>query len=322
MNRAIDRLLPLVSCLLLLVACGGMEQPTRESVEESTPTGSARFRADALSALDGGASEGTPTLSPHFAGVRLQAEPSSDGTPTLSSHVAGAASPSATSPPEGTPTATSHLSQTQVTTPTPHPVAPPSTPSPLPEGSMAGNAPFALAQIYTDTLAAGWSVAESWGVQLDLTNTTFVQSGDRAIAVTPAEDYGSLFFAVTPGSPHAYPYERTLGARFWLNAGAEPLHLDQLAVTVLGSNAYPHWEEDDDSVEIEEGETFFSETRLYYLELNRVIPAETWTEIVIWLDDLPFDPDYTYVTGLCVKSEAGLRQTFYVDDVGLIVMER
>jgi hypothetical protein len=325
----------LVSYLLWLTACAearareispaGQAPPTVMRVFAATPSTPQVVPAD-----------GIPTLSPHFAGGQALAEAASAvGTPTLSPRFSGGVLASLPATTGGTPTPASSFVQptvypTNTPRPTPTPRPPPITVIPSPtgeqgtesrEGDAAARPQFTLISIYTDTLAAGWSVTESWGVRLDLQDTTYVHGGRHAIAVTPEEDFGSLFFTVVPGSPRIYPYDRTLGVRFWLNSGAEPLYLDQLAVTVLGSNAYTHWQKDDDSVKIKEGESFFSETRLYYLGLNRSLPAETWVEIVVWLDDLPFDPDYTYITGLYIKSEAGFRRTFYVDDVALVVLE-
>lgn len=311
----------LVSGLLLLTACGGTERGEGAPTWQGTPTVAARFAMAVLPIPHPAPAEGIPTVSLRFVGAQKRIGPSAGGTPTISPHFAGATLKQAPSGPGGTPTPAFYFAQgTPLATNTPRSTGTP-WPTPLPEeGEVATSPEFTLTYVYTDELAAGWSVTESWGVRLDLEDTTHAHGGEHAIAITPEEDYGSLFFTVVPGSPRVYPYDRTLGVRFWLNAGDEALYQDQLAVTVLGSNAYTYWEKDDKSVEITKGGSFFSETRLYYLGLNRALPAETWIEIVVWLDDLPFDPDYTYVTGLYVKSEAGLRNTFYVDDVALVVL--
>ncbi len=325
----------LASCLLVLTACGGMGGGESGPVAQGTPTLMAYFALAAIPTPHAASDEGAPTISSHFAGGQLLNASQAEGAPTLSPRFAGATMKSepASSAPGNAPTPVSYFTQntpfptsTPRPTRTPWPTLPPATPAPLTEtvgGGVATSPQFTLATVYTDALAAGWSATESWGVRLNLQDTSYVYDGEFAVAVTPEEDYGSLFFTVAPGSPSVYLYDRTLGVSFWLNAGPgdEPLYLDQLAVTVVGSNAYTYWREEDDSVEIEEGESFFSETRLYYLGLNRALPAETWVEVMVWLDDLPFDPDYTYVTGLYVKSDVGFRQTFYVDEVALVVLE-
>jgi hypothetical protein len=68
------------------------------------------------------------------------------------------------------------------------------------------------------------------------------------------------------------------------------------------------------------GEPAFSETRLYYLDINRTIPPDTWVLIEMWLDELAYEPDYEYVTGFYIKNNEGFAQTYYVDDVQLIML--
>ena len=64
----------------------------------------------------------------------------------------------------------------------------------------------------------------------------------------------------------------------------------------------------------------FSETRLYFLGINRDIPPETWVNVEVWLDDLQYDPIYEYVTGFYIKNDEGFGQTFYVDAVRIIML--
>jgi hypothetical protein len=78
-------------------------------------------------------------------------------------------------------------------------------------------------------------------------------------------------------------------------------------VTVLGSNSYTYWVEDDISVK-SIYEPVFSETRLYYLGVNRTIPPNTWVKVELWLDERIYDPDYRYVTGFYIKNEASLNK--------------
>jgi len=115
-----------------------------------------------------------------------------------------------------------------------------------------------------------------------------------------------------------------LGVSFWLNSGDAPVRPDDLAVTVVGSDAFPFWIAGDDSVAInnpaanEELPTF-SETRLSFLHVDRTLPPQTWIKIEVWLDELLYDPDYTYVTGFYVKNDASFFQTVYIDDVALLL---
>jgi hypothetical protein len=283
--------------LLPLVACSG--QSSSSAVSEA----------------------GTPTFSAYFALPTGSARPSVNTTlnspapllPTLSDYfVTMAPLPTRTPRP----------------TPLPLPTRGPITETPA--GDLTGEKPtlqantdlngFAQSSIYSDTLAAGWTADQSWGVQVDLKNTAYVHNGDYSIAVTPNEDYGALLLSISPDSAITHTYTETVGVRFWLNAGEAPIYLDQLAATVIGSNAYTYWKPGDNSVQIDEANKFFSETRLYFLGFNRELPPKKWLEVVIWLDDLPFEPNYTYLTGFYIKNDAGFRNTFYVDDVSLVTL--
>jgi hypothetical protein len=123
---------------------------------------------------------------------------------------------------------------------------------------------------------------------------------------------------VREGVTQTYPYSAVLGISFWLNSGADTLNTDALVVTVLGSNDYGYYLPNDKSV-VTDAKNFFSETRLYYLGINRSIPPNTWVPIVLWLDSLPYDPPYKNVTGIYLKNDASFRQTFYVDQVELLL---
>ena len=243
------------------------------------------------------------------------------GTPTISSHfVSTITLPNAT-PLSGVPTRVSlFIPHLPLPTRTPHPTLS-LQPAQPPAPTAGSNPTLSLVPVFSDQLAAGWSVAASWSVELDLQSTGYVRQGEFAIAATPTDDYGALLFAVMPNSPFSYPYTNTLGVRFWLNGGTEAIYPGDLAVTVLGSNAYTYWVQNDDSVDFGDDEPAFSETRLYHLNINRPLPAGSWVEITVWLDDLQFDPDYTYFTGLYIKNDADFWQTFYIDQVALIILE-
>lgn len=177
--------------------------------------------------------------------------------------------------------------------------------------------------IYSDTLDAGWELGQSWATTVDPDETAYIRSGKKSLAVTPTDNYGGLFFTLRQGTT-PYERERVLGLSFWLNAGDGEIETGDLAVTVLGSNAYPYWVENDQSVapagRVTDDSPLFSETRLYYLGINRTIPPDTWVEVILWLDERQLDPDYTYVTGFYIKNSEEFRQTFYVDDVHILLM--
>lgn len=177
--------------------------------------------------------------------------------------------------------------------------------------------------VYSTVLDKNWTLEHSAGVTYLLGETAYTHGGTVAAAVTPTKDYGTFFFTVRPTSTTIYPRNRVLGLRFWLSGGSHPIYNDALAVTVVGSNKYPYWVANDNSVTINATVTpespLFSETRLYFLGINRTIPPHTWVEIDVWLDDLRYDPDYSYVTGMYIKNDAKFLQTYYIAQMRLLI---
>jgi hypothetical protein len=252
-----------------------------------------------------------PTVSPLFGSLMIQLSPTTAPTTQGWPTVAPSFRPE---------TVTPWPTRTQRRFPTALPTA--TTDAALGESTASGPTPVASeveVTIYDEFLASDWTVEYSAGMRYDLADVTRFQSGALCLSVTPQQDYGSLFFTVRESAEQPYPSERVLGVRLWLNSGAGEIAPEDLAMAVVGSNASTHYTPDDSSVDLG-ADGFFSETRLYYLGLNRAIPADTWVEITVWLEDLPFDPDYAYVTGVYVKNDAGFFQTFYVDDVALILL--
>ena len=175
--------------------------------------------------------------------------------------------------------------------------------------------------IYNDGLSPSWELENSEGMEYELQNETFAYSGENSVAVTPRADFGELLFSVSGESTRQFPRERVLGVNFWIYGGEEYIGTSDLAVAVVGSNESSSYRPDDESVENpDDGQPTFSETRLYFLGINRDIPPETWVNVEVWLDDLQYDPIYEYVTGFYIKNDEGFGQTFYVDDVRIIML--
>lgn len=175
--------------------------------------------------------------------------------------------------------------------------------------------------IYNDGLSPSWDIENSQGMEYVLQDETYAYSGENAIAVTPREDFGELYFTVSGESARQFPRERVLGVNFWIYGGEEYIGTADLAVAVVGSNESSSWELGDESVENPgDGQPTFSETRLYFLGINRDIPPETWVNVEVWLDELQYDPIYEYVTGFYIKNDEGFGQTFYVDDIRIMML--
>ena len=135
--------------------------------------------------------------------------------------------------------------------------------------------------------------------------------------MTPTRDYGNLAFTVKFGTKETYLREKTLGVRFWLYSGDATIGTQDLAVSVVGSNKYPYWVWNDSSV-TNDNDPVFSETRLQYLGFNDAIPPDTWVQVEVWLDELLFDPEYKYVTGIYIKNGEDFRDTIWIDQVELV----
>ncbi|MCB9420716.1 MAG: hypothetical protein H6667_12990 [Ardenticatenaceae bacterium] len=174
--------------------------------------------------------------------------------------------------------------------------------------------------VFSDELAPNWSLDISWDLDYEIVSDV-AHSGTNSIKVTPKKEEAGLYFTVKEDANRAYSRDEVLGISFWLYSGEDIIETDDLAVTVTGSNQYPYWASGDDSVPSPDDLPPFSETRLYYLNINRDIPAETWVLVELWLDDREFDPVYEYVTGLYIKNDADLIRPFYVDDVNIITLD-
>jgi hypothetical protein len=181
----------------------------------------------------------------------------------------------------------------------------------------------AAISLYDDALNSDWSAERSGEVKYDVASTAFVHGGKKAIMVMPTDDFGRFFLTVRKDARKIYPRDRILGISFWLNGGANSIATSDLAVTVTGSNQYTYWVADDTSVKINATVTaespLFSETRLYFLHVNRSIPPSSWVEVIVWLDDLIYDPNYTNITGMYIKNDKGFLNPYYIDDVQLLV---
>jgi hypothetical protein len=171
--------------------------------------------------------------------------------------------------------------------------------------------------IYDETLNGNWSLVTSSGVKYVLQNRTNVHSGTYSIALIPTKDYGNLAFTVKFGSKEAYLRDQTLGVRFWLYSGDATVGTEDLAVSVVGSNDYAYWKWNDTSVTNTQ-DPVFPETRLYYLGFNNAIPPNTWVQVEVWLDDLQFEPQYKYITGISIKNGEGFRDAVYIDQLELV----
>ncbi len=194
------------------------------------------------------------------------------------------------------------------------------TPAGQPNDPQSTTEPFYIPiTIYDEALNTDWVLEESESVDYELYHWRHFRDGAVSIAATPLEAEGSLYFTVADYAQIEYMRAEIVGLRFWINGGENIITPQDLALAVVGSNRYPFWTHEDSSVPFPEGESF-SETRLQYLGFNRSIPADSWIEVELWLDDLLYDPhDYKYITGFYIKNDPDFLTPFYIDDITLLL---
>jgi hypothetical protein len=238
-------------------------------------------------------------------------------TPTYSSYFSAMSglltSPIPGQPAAGTPTVASFFSQHETITPLPL------SPETYILATAITQTQIVSATVFDDHLNPNWSLQTAPGMQVDQANTTHAHSGNTSIAMTPYKDFSMLFFTVNHDTTVEYQRNQVIGISFWLNSGNSDVNSSDLAVAVMGSNTTPYWLANDNSATIDK-KINFSETRLYYLGLNRSIPAETWVHLIVYLDNLIYDPAYKYLTGFYFKNDAGFFQTVYLDDIDVLMI--
>jgi hypothetical protein len=177
--------------------------------------------------------------------------------------------------------------------------------------------------VYTDRLSEQWSLDNSYQMAIDLRNRRTVDSGEYALEAKPSFGTGTLYFTLKPGAGKAIERDKVQALRFRLSGGDNIIDNDSIAVAIVGSNTQPYWRENDTSVQVDgrttDGGPVFSETRLVFLGVKKSIPAGEWVDVEVWLDELLYDPDYTYVTGFYLKTDRQEVPVLYIDYVSLLM---
>ena len=175
--------------------------------------------------------------------------------------------------------------------------------------------------IYDENLNANWTLDNTREVIYDLRDDTFSYEGDYSLAFTPKVAYADLAFTVNEDADGIYLRDDVLAVRFWLYSGDDYIETDDLAAYAVGSNEYPYWVFDDDSVTVDDGLSLYPPARLYFLDVEEDIPPDTWLQIEFWLDEQVYDPEYEYVTGFFLKNDEDFFRTVYIDEVELLIRE-
>ncbi len=189
--------------------------------------------------------------------------------------------------------------------------------------SALGEDKLVVVPVYTDALSSGWSITHSFQTTIDLKSQDYVEQGHFAIKAQPNLTVSTLYFTLDKTTTRYLARNRVQALRFYISGGNDSLEKDALTIAIIGSNTYPYWVENDTSVQIEGRVTdsgpVFSETRLSFLGVNKSIPPKTYVKITVWLNELIYDPIYSYVTGFYFKTEKSATSTFYIDDVSLLL---
>ena len=141
--------------------------------------------------------------------------------------------------------------------------------------------------------------------------------------VTPTDDFGQFFLTVRKDARKIYPRDRILGISFWLNGGENSIATSDLAVTVTGSNQYTYWVADDTSVKVDTPVNsrlaLILGDSAIFLHINRSIPPNTWVEVICGSTIKSMIPIMPYITGMYIKNDKGILNSYYIDDMQLLV---
>jgi len=186
-----------------------------------------------------------------------------------------------------------------------------------------GENKLVVVPVYDDALSVGWSLTNSFQTIINLEDRSHVASGHFAIKAQPKFNTGTVYFTLDKTVVKGISRHKVQALRFYISGGDNPIDKDAMTVAIVGSNVYPYWVKDDTSVKIygrvTDGQPVFSETRLSFLGINKSVPPKTYVKVTVWLNDLIYDPLYTYVTGFYFKTDKISVPTFYIDDVSLLM---
>jgi hypothetical protein len=172
--------------------------------------------------------------------------------------------------------------------------------------------------IYSDEFNSDWELVETEDVETNVAAKTFVHEGTHSIAITPKIGLSRTSIIVKEEASNVYPRDRIIGFRFWMSPVNGYIKPSNLMVNIIGSNVHPYCIGSDDST-ITINNPRFPETPLNLLGYDQVMSPETWVEVVVLLDDLKNVQDFEYIVGFYIKYDEGFLQTFYIDDIQLII---
>lgn len=205
--------------------------------------------------------------------------------------------------------------QTAVTFPTPN-----QTSTQVPINKKTIGTKVRSVTIYSNALDSDWEIIQNTEVQVQQVGRPNTYEGRAALQVTPLQDFGQLIFVLKPDARNTYLRSKVLALSFWISGGPNQIETSDLGNTIWGSNDYPYWVAGDHSA-WDSSESPFSDTRLYYLGINRAIPPHAWVEAINWLDERQYDPNYEYLTGFSIKNDEGFAVSYYIDEISILMID-
>ena len=172
--------------------------------------------------------------------------------------------------------------------------------------------------LYSDSFNPNWMLYGAQDEEINPNANTQVHHGLFSIEVTPKKSTSDLYFLLREGTRDLFPRPQIYGFRFKLNPGETPLDLSQLVVGILGGSKESEIL-DPEELAITTELPIIPATNLSIPGSNPIIPPNTWSDVIVWFDDSIPDPVYDYILGLYIRKEQTFLQTFFLDDVQLVV---
>ena len=241
-----------------------------------------------------------------------------------------------TPPPDAT-TSTLYVdivaTEVQMTEEAPPLPTPTNTPMPTPVPTLGLET---LENLYDDELHPNWEIVTN--AEYEISHDRNPYSGNASIIFTPTLGARTFMFTVKESADRAYRHDEIFGITFQVSSINNHIDLNEMAMTVVGSNEVPYWKMVDFSVENvgipnenwvgKEDRisnwyaTIYPETLIAFLEVDRAIAPKIWTPVNNWLPARLLAPEYEYVTGFYLKTGTFFQGTVQIDDIRIIALEQ
>ena len=201
-------------------------------------------------------------------------------------------------------------------TSTPYPTRLPTatyTPIPTPLPTKQPPPPIVL---YDDTLNKDWELRYST-IPYDIEYGEHVYAGTKAILLQPKVGRQRLFFTVKENASRQYLRDDILGLTFQLQGREAGVGPKDWGVFIVGSDQYPYYRLDDNSIDYAGYDPVDLITALEFLGINSTIPQNEWVWITDWLNERIFDPPSQYIVGFFIMNDDEYLKDIVIDEINL-----